>query len=123
MDHCFKWPAHRAIEHIAAAKLNRIPDILTLGRLFVAAFGQNMTNHALCRPSPRPMLAEWSQLVGPATGLFEKRTRRTVGQKSQQIGIVLWRRPRPAASDIRLGKGAWACNQILQFWCFRLLVQ
>jgi hypothetical protein len=65
MDHCFKWPAHRAIEHIAAAKLNRVRDVLTLARVFIRrALGQNTTNLALCRPSPRPMLAERSQLVG-----------------------------------------------------------
>jgi hypothetical protein len=35
MDHCFKWPAHRAIEHIAAAKLNRVREVLILARVFI----------------------------------------------------------------------------------------
>jgi hypothetical protein len=94
MHHCFKWPAHRTIEHIAAAKLNRIRDVLSLARLFIhCALGQNMTNLALCGPSPSPMLAEWSQLVGPATGFVRK------------ADVSHWSVESPSRLDLSFGAG------------------
>jgi len=77
-----------------------------------------MTNLALCRGSPSPMLAEWSQLVGPGHRICSKSGRAApVGQKSQQIGFVLWRRPRPTADPIVLSR-ARACGRATRSYNF-----